>query len=377
MNYPKFFNVRSPHGFYYEPVEPAVYGYRTLSDPDEWAGPLTAIIYEGKKWTQFADFFSRAGCISQDVAQVFQQKTSGFRLNPISFAEIKPKVLSRHSAPNYHWFEFPQRIETEEIVQLSEGGLFSNSTIPPEILYRNIQGQGFVFCDFRFIKLARAYIWKDLFFCPIDVSDNWSVDYLGKQWPPQWWPEGYEPHPSNVIEADIPDIKVGEGLVGEFAPVEAPKPKRKPVRADGPLLSPAAIRGLKLEEGDYGFEGEVPLSRPLYGAETLAVSISIEGTELDEDGPRLKKSLLKSKAQAALARLEPHLPQIHARLLEEGRPYAPTPEAFVETLHDPALLLMAEHFDQGEKWSFVVESDTVGLHFEFDGDTLLDVWSGD
>ena len=98
---------------------------------------------------------------------------------------------------------------------------------------------------------------------------------------------------------------------------------------------------------------------------------------MDEDGPRIKKSELKAKAQAALARLESLLPQIHTRLLEEGRPYAPTPEVFLETVHDPALLLTASDFTQGEKWSFVVESDIVGFHFEFDGDQLLDVWSGD
>jgi hypothetical protein len=227
--------------------------------------------------------------------------------------------------------------------------------------------------------MARRHRWGELRFSPLDWKfvSNWSIDYLGKQWPPQWWPDGYEPHPSNVIEAEVPDVKVGEGLVGELAPAPAKAGKAKPVKNDGPLLSASAIRGLKLEEsGGYELAGEVPLSRPLYGAETLSITVGLDGDGEEEDAAFFSPSRFKKTAQAILSRLEPLLPLIHAKLLEEGAPHASSPEAFVESLHSPSILLTGESLGD-DLWSFVVESDVVGLHLDFQGDRFLEISAGD
>ena len=378
MTHPKFFTVAAPSGFYFEPVEPTAFGYETLSDPEKWEGPLTAHVLEGKKWTDFGDFFSRAGCVSEGVAKILQQKAAGLSFHSIRFAEIEPKRLNRSPAPTYYWFGFPKRIETKDVVPGMDGGFFSDSDVPAEVLYQNTQNQGFVFCDIRFIKLARAHAWGDLLFRPIDWDGRWSIDYLGKQWPPRWWPEGYEPHPSNVIEAEVPDVKVGEGLVGEFAPAPAKPVKAQPAKPDGPLITASAIRSLRLEESDegYGLEGEVPLARPLYGADTLTVSVGLEGDFDEDDASLLRPSRFKKPAQAVLARLEALLPLIHAKLQEEGAPHAPGPEQFVQSLHSPSILLTGESLD-ADHWSFVVESGIVGFHLEFHGDTFLEIWAGD
>lgn len=174
-------------------------------------------------------------------------------------------------------------------------------------------------------------------------------------------------------------MKVGEGLVGAFAPVAsvARKPaKRKPAKANGPLISAEAIRGLRLEDEGNDLVGEVPLGRPLYGAEELEVSVNVEGVSEAQAEVSLSKSQIKKTVQETLARLESLLPLIHEKLLTERGPYAPTPEAFVETLHSPALAFVSDELAAG-RWSFVVEGAVVGFHLEFEGDRLLDVFAGD
>ena len=54
-----------------------------------------------------------------------------------------------------------------------------------------------VFCTLEVLLVARKYRWTNCRFLPVDVPLigplGWSIDYLGKKWPPQWYPEGMEP----------------------------------------------------------------------------------------------------------------------------------------------------------------------------------------
>jgi hypothetical protein len=307
---------------------------------------------------------------------------------PILRVEVERKKAPTPS--RYKWL-YPRENRDIESERLDDTGspskdgchhrhLFRGQSLPPGI-FRPYNGYQVV-CSIEFLYLARANKWTGLWFRPSDaaVGDfglSWSIDYLGKQWPPQWWPDGYEPHPSNVIETEVPDVKIGEGLVGELAPAPAKASKTKPVKNDGPLLSASAIRGLKLEEsGGYELAGEVPLSRPLYGAETLSITVGLDGDGEEGDAAFFSPSRFKTTAQAILSRLEPLLPLIHAKLLEEGAPHASSPEAFVESLHSPSILLTGESLGD-ELWSFVVESDVVGFHLEFQGDRFLEISAGD
>ena len=203
----------------------------------------------------------------------------------------------------------------------------------------------------------------------LEYDASWSIDYLGEDWPPKWWPDGYEPHPSNVMKGEVPDIKVGEGLVGEFAPPPKPTPlKRKPVDPELPLIDPAAIRKVKLEEDDSnGWSAEIPLNRPLYESETLAISLGQE-----DDDCALTLAQAHKQIRAALGMLEKVLPQIEARLRTEMGPHKPDYDAFLKTLHSPSLYFQAGQMLAGPKWGFSVEDDLYDFQFDFDGDQLVD-----
>jgi hypothetical protein len=74
-------------------------------------------------------------------------------------------------------------------------------------LTENHPGVGLI-CTMKVLLIAREEKWKHLEFNPIDNVDNdvdFAVDYLGKQWPPKWYPDGFEPHPNNLSDDLPPD----------------------------------------------------------------------------------------------------------------------------------------------------------------------------
>ena len=384
MKIPKFFIADTPNCFRFEPVAPMVLGnysgYMSISEIESLTGAIKGRVTVGSKWTDWGDFFCGIGSFNNSIRRQMEAVGHLPTCNPIRFVEIEPSRLRTKPAPDYEWFHFPRHIDTRQPEGGGEYTFVSDSPLPKPLFYFNRQGCSFVFCDIRAVLCARKFSWKEIVFHPIDLVDRehinrWKVSFLGAEWPPQWWPEGHEPHPSNVIEAEVPDVKVGEGLVGEFAP-PPPRPAKQKASAKlrGPLLAPEAIQGLKLKEAGLDLVGKVRLGRPLYGSKTLEVSVCLD--ELDE-GQRAAMGDALARAKAALGRLEALLPRIDARLLEEGRPYASSPEEFLDTVHSPSVHLMAADFAAGDKWNFSVESDIVGFDFEFEGEQLLDVCIGD
>lgn len=59
--------------------------------------------------------------------------------------------------------------------------------------FANIGPSDVAFCTRRVLELARAERWTNCRFVPVDVDQieccTWKgIDYLGKQWPPRWYP---------------------------------------------------------------------------------------------------------------------------------------------------------------------------------------------
>ncbi len=88
------------------------------------------------------------------------------------------------------------------------------STADPKELYGQAKGQksGCLYCTMAFVLLARKNRWSNFWFRPLDLHNNtdWSIpdfriNYLGKQWPPKWYPDGFEPHPNNLTDEVPPD----------------------------------------------------------------------------------------------------------------------------------------------------------------------------
>ncbi len=63
-----------------------------------------------------------------------------------------------------------------------------------------------IWCTTKVIELARRRKWKDFRFYPMDLpyfaaskfNKFAGVDYRGKKWPPDWYPEGCEGVPANL-----------------------------------------------------------------------------------------------------------------------------------------------------------------------------------
>jgi hypothetical protein len=190
-----------------------------------------------------------------------------------------------------------------------------------------------------------------------------------------------------LASPDLPEYTSRSFEIVRKALIEAPhtlgypdtRPtKPKPVPKPGaPLIDPKDIKRLKLK-GDSELRGEIPLGHPLCGSEMLNVVVSDEISS--DDGPEepMAKAEMKRHLLAALEKFESRLPAVEAALDARASAYEKTPEEFRAALHEPALYLCTEDLAKGgDRWSFIVEDEHVGHHFEFDGDKLIEAWSGD
>lgn len=76
-----------------------------------------------------------------------------------------------------------------------------------------------LYCDAKLVLAARRRGLTNFWFRPVDLPDKdnpdafeppFRIDYLGEQWPPQWYPKGFEPHPNNLVD-DIPSDPLRAG----------------------------------------------------------------------------------------------------------------------------------------------------------------------
>ena len=71
----------------------------------------------------------------------------------------------------------------------------------------------FCICSINVLLVARQFHWPRFLLSPLDYfmpdspshDVDFAVDYLGKQWPPKWYPDGFEPHPNNLSDDLPPD----------------------------------------------------------------------------------------------------------------------------------------------------------------------------
>lgn len=368
-----------PHGY-----ARAVY---SLSDDVDMAS-LAASIDEGcREWPAF--FILDAGLIAvtEEVLAILQSKglLLGAQPLPMLLHKVGSKKLKRLEPPQYYWFRPFEvgQIASRRVDGLGEPsptGLFRRYQIAPGCsptgLFRGCGGNA-ILCSVELIQAARAAGLKGFWFSPVDVigadSLTWIVDYLGKNWPPEWWPEGFTPDPRNIRSVGA------DALVAPLGVAAPPRIENRPRQSnpDTCLISLADVKKLKLRVEDEGYDteltAEVPLNRPLYDCDTLAVSVVIE----DEDNFP-KSSQITEAVQGILKLFERVLPEIEKRIraqFELGDP-AQT-EALLAGLHSPSLLFTAHELASPIRWSFVVEGDPMAVHVEFERLEIVNVWAGD
>lgn len=129
---------------------------------------------------------------------------------------VKNKSLAKKNPPQYFWAKAAGLIVYDYLTARAGKG-----TIPLEIkatgetdlfhLMPDRAGDprpwGYV-CTFKVLEAVRKHRVGNLHVFPIDFSQLWPglptgdvfrIDLFGPQWPPQWYPAGFTPHPSNQI----------------------------------------------------------------------------------------------------------------------------------------------------------------------------------
>jgi hypothetical protein len=178
---------------------------------------------ETRRWQEFFRTGSATFAVSEAVAKAIQaQGMRGVTPCPLINLLISAKRLQTDKPPSYYWLHIRRGIE------LDPSRLYRPGEAPPagrtipahrcipllatwnrsDLFIPQPAPTPWIFCTRRFLKLAHEQKWKGLRFIPMDVPDprteEFGIDYLKRQWPPQWYPDGVEGDPSNLEETDEP-----------------------------------------------------------------------------------------------------------------------------------------------------------------------------
>lgn len=397
---PILINVQQSHGTHLVPVVPypdlpSVFHESDLPSPPLTTPDLGARVYfETRDWPAF--MVSSSGILactesvfSELLGKGMARATAALDL---PLVQIESERRNIPPPPRYKWL-YPEEHDAIESCRVDDAGhpssegrfhryLMAGPSLPSGI-FRPRNGRH-ILCSIEFLCLARANNWKGLWFSPSDIAGDaaleWGIDYLGKQWPPQWWPAGHEPHPLNAVDSEMPDVRPGKDAPGRSSVDGHSPPRQTRLRKpdpDGRLISLADVLKLKLRAEGPGLDeelaAEVPLNRPLYGSDTLGVSVVIEN---EHTAP--KRAEIKEAVQGILNLFERVLPEIEKRVKDELTTGDPAQtEALLAGLHSPGLLFMADQLGSPIRWSFVVEGEPLAVHVEFERLDIVDVWAGD
>jgi hypothetical protein len=180
-------------------------------------GPATCIIEAGLRWT---DAIGTSGgsppfIVSKRVVEGLQAiGAQGYMSYPVAIERISAPALSARGAPKYYYIAPVSSVEVDLPASGSPPGArcprcLAAQVDPPPREQRwvpktetwdgaDIFGLGWFpfgyFCTERVMQLARDGTWTNFRFDPIDILERhiprWSgIDYLGRQWPPEWYPD--------------------------------------------------------------------------------------------------------------------------------------------------------------------------------------------
>ena len=147
----------------------------------------------------------------------------GIALFDVRFTQVQSRSLASGPIPKYFWPQIHGGIELDESLLWKDGARRSDfesayravplpGTWGGEDLFLSVAGVPFgkILCTRRFLKLAHTCKWNGLRFFPMDLPEPYrisasnAVDYLKRQWPLKWYPDGVEGHPNNLEEIDEP-----------------------------------------------------------------------------------------------------------------------------------------------------------------------------
>lgn len=179
-------------------------------------GEAEALIEKGSQWSDIVGAGSARPpfMISQRVIDTLHEaNVTGFEQHSVRITDIKSAKLRIISPPQYYYlnidghmdidleasevkvallcpvcFASEKRSQPERFVPLAE--TWDGSDV---FILRNFPS-GLIFCTRKVLELARQHSWTNFRFQPMNVLQHdamsWKgIDYLGKKWPPQWYPD--------------------------------------------------------------------------------------------------------------------------------------------------------------------------------------------
>ncbi|MBX9788588.1 MAG: HEAT repeat domain-containing protein [Pirellulales bacterium] len=238
---PTFFRVRDDHNYSQRrfPWGHAVYGTLDAEIPQRacsacgrgfrtrYAGRLSVCTEYGREWS---DVIGTSGntvgfLISERVLSGLRDAgIDSFEYFEVEIAEVRSQRLRVLPQPRYYYISPTGRIDIDPVRTefklrvlgtCGECARLLFESIPPELSpdrwipdrwipkldtwdgshllqFGNISGSD-VLCTERVLLLAREHRWTNFRFQPVDISRRDSIrwrgiDYLGKKWPPDWYP---------------------------------------------------------------------------------------------------------------------------------------------------------------------------------------------
>lgn len=183
----------------------------------------TVVIDKGTRWV---DLIGNGPCnfiLSDRVIEAFQAAgITGYSAYPVTIGKVRPKKLREQPHPWYFYIEVAGTLDLDLAASglpaaESPDGVLSGRDRPRAIRYipepaswdgtdlmklRNYPMRGII-CSRRVIELARKERLTNFRFRPLGLLGHQEiggkgVDYLGKTWPPAWYP----PHARTIKSLD-------------------------------------------------------------------------------------------------------------------------------------------------------------------------------
>lgn len=136
-----------------------------------------------------------------------------FEAFPVTISQVIGTKLKKSNRPDYFYLQIQPGLAVEYAAVTGQPdvcstcgrmrGAFEVSKLHPRVetwsgadLFDGLNGTG-PFCTEKVIRMAREFRWTNFEFNPIDIlRESWRVpstwngiNYLGKKWPPQWYPD--------------------------------------------------------------------------------------------------------------------------------------------------------------------------------------------
>lgn len=176
---------------------------------------------KGRNWYDIMHTENMLPIFSERVVDSLKSfGATGVDFFPIEISHIESRALKKKPLPELYWASIKGGIEIDE-VYLGEQpercgmcgsfkGIFRPQRFVPKYAHeadvdflriKNINTR-YLICSHRVLELARKYKWSNFLFQPLDAGltqrPKHFIDYLGKQWPPRWYPPGFKAHVNNV-----------------------------------------------------------------------------------------------------------------------------------------------------------------------------------